>query len=72
MEILIFQTDIKSKKKVNSLKSVFNNHSDIIRWSIDLEDIDNVLRIEATTNLLHEDVIDLVKIKGFYIKTLTD
>ncbi len=72
MELLIFRTDIKSKKSVKSLKSIFNNHSDIIKWSIDLEDIDNVLRIEATKNLLEENVIDLVKVKGFYIKTLSD
>ncbi|MDL5513226.1 hypothetical protein QSE00_15480 [Arenibacter sp. M-2] len=72
MELLIFQTDIKSKKKVKSLKPVLNHHSDIINWSIDLEDIDNVLRIEATSNLLEEEVIDLVKVKGFYIKALSD
>ncbi|EZH73512.1 hypothetical protein ATO12_16375 [Aquimarina atlantica] len=72
MELLIFRTDIKSKKKVKSLKPVLNNHSDIIDWSIDLEDIDNVLRIEATTNLSEGDVIDLVEIQGFYIKTLSD
>ncbi|WP_106790843.1 hypothetical protein [Aquimarina sp. Aq78] len=72
MELLIFRTDIKSKKKVKSLKPVLNNHSDIIKWSIDLEDIDNVLRIEATTNLSEVDVIDLVQIQGFFIKILSD
>ncbi|WP_438425707.1 hypothetical protein [Aquimarina macrocephali] len=72
MELLIFRTDIKSKKKVKSLKPVLNNHSDIIKWSIDLEDIDNVLRIEATTNLSEVDVIDLVQVQGFFIKTLSD
>lgn len=70
MKLLIFQTDIKSNKKIKSLKSVFNNNSHIIDWSIDLEDIDNVLRIEATEDLLEEYIIDIVKIKGFYIKTL--
>lgn len=70
MELLIFRTDIKSKKKVKSVKTILNNHSDIIKWSIDLEDIDNVLRIEATKNLSEEEVIDLIKIKGFYIQAL--
>lgn len=72
MELLIFQTDIRSKKKIESLKPIFNNHSDIIEWSIDLEDIDNVLRIEASTNSLEDDIINLVKTKGFYIKVLPD
>ncbi len=72
MELLLFRTDIKSKKKVKSLKPTFNNHSEIIKWSIDLEDIDNVLRIEATEKLSEQDVIKLVQLKGFYIKILPD
>ena len=71
MELLIFQTDIKSKNKVKSIEPILNNHSDILKWTIDLEDIDNVLRIEATTNLLEAEVIDLIKDKGFYIQTLS-
>lgn len=72
MELLIFETDIKSKKKVKSLKPLLNQHRDIIHWSIDLEDIDKVLRIEATSNLLEEEVIDLIKDNGFNIKALSD
>ncbi len=72
MELLLFRTDIKSKKKVKTLKPMLNNHSDILNWSVDLEDIDNVLRIEATANLSEEEVMDLVSVQGFYIKTLVD
>ncbi len=72
MELLLFRTDIKSKKKVKSLRPMLNNHSDILNWSVDLEDIDNVLRIEATTNLSEQEVMDLVSVQGFYIKTLAD
>jgi hypothetical protein len=70
MKLLIFRTDIKTKKKVKSLKPLFNNHSEISDWSIDLEDIDNVLRIEATKVLIEEEIVGLVKNKGFYIKAL--
>ena len=72
MHLLLFQTDIKSKKKVKSIKPMLNEHSDILKWSIDLEDIDNVLRIEATTNITETDVINMVQRHGFYIKILTD
>ena len=72
MHLLIFETDIKSKKKIKSLKPLLNKHSDILKWSIDLEDIDNVLRIEATTNITESDIIDMVRTHGFYIETLTD
>ena len=72
MELHIFRTDIKSKKKLKSIKPVLNNHTDILTWSIDLEDIDNVLRVEARTNLSEEEVINLVQVKGFYIETMAD
>lgn len=72
MELLIFQTDIASKKKMKPLEPIFNNHPNIIKWSIDMEDIDNVLRIEASENLLEKDIINLVKTKGYYIEVLPD
>ena len=72
MELLIFQTDIKSKNKVKSIGPLLNGHSNILKWTIDLEDIDNVLRIEANKNLLEEEVIELVKVQGFNIQTLPD
>ncbi len=72
MELLVFETNIKSKKKVKSLKPLFNTHSDILKWSVDLEDVDKVLRIEATPNLSEKEVMNLIRIHGFYIKPLPD
>lgn len=72
MKILIFRTDIKTKKKVKAVKPIFNNHSSISNWSIDIEDIDNVLRIEATENLDESDVINLTSTRGFYCEVLND
>jgi len=72
MKILIFRTDIKTKKKFKVIKPLFNEHPGIYDWSIDIEDIDNVLRIEATENLIESDVINLSKIQGFYCEVLKD
>lgn len=41
------------------------------RWSFDLEDCDNILRIDSLTNL-SEEVINLLKEKGFDCVELTD
>ena len=71
-KLLIFRTDIKTKKKVKVVKSLFNNHAYIIDWSVDLEDIDNVLWINATEQLAESDVINLIKPKGFYCDALAD
>lgn len=68
--ILILRTNIKTKKRVKIIKHIFNNHPSIINWSIDTEDIDNVLRIEATENIDEKDVITILKLTGFYSENL--
>ncbi|MCH8330097.1 MAG: hypothetical protein IH946_01745 [Bacteroidetes bacterium] len=72
MPLLIFKTDIKTKKKVKVVKPFFNNHPIIVDWSIDTEDIDNVLRVEALGRLKEKDVINLVRRSGFYCEILPD
>ena len=71
-KLLIFRTDIKTKKKVKAVKQLFNSHDNIIDWSVDLEDIDNVLWIKATEQLAENDVINLIKPTGFYCDALVD
>ncbi len=72
MKILIFRTNIKTKKKVKAIKPLFNNHPSISNWSIDIEDIDNVLRIEAAENLNETDVISLTNTRSFHCEALKD
>ena len=54
------------------VRPVFNNHPIITDWSIDTEDIDNVLRIEAQNDLNEKEIIHLIKDCGFYSETLSD
>ena len=70
MKLLIFRTDIKTKKKVKTIKSLFNNNLNILNWSIDTKDIDNVLRIETKENVNESEIIHLVKEQGFYCADL--
>lgn len=72
MKLLIFRTDIRSKKKINFLKSVFNKHPVIIDWNIDTHDVDNVLRIEASDHLNETEVINMIKPYGFHCEALPD
>ncbi len=72
MKLIILRTDIKTKKKVKKIKPFLNKHPTILNWSIDLEDIDNVLRIEAAKNLKEEDIKQLVQKEGFYCDELPD
>ncbi len=72
MNLLIFRTNIGTQKMVKSLESLFRNIPTILGWSVDLEDIDNVLRIEATGELEETDIINHLKISGFQCETLED
>ncbi|WP_412984078.1 hypothetical protein [Pontimicrobium sp. IMCC45349] len=72
MDPLIFKTNIKDSKKLKQLKPLFNTHCNIVHWSIDLEDIDKVLRIVPNNSLKETEVISLIENEGFYCEVLTD
>jgi hypothetical protein len=48
MEILIFKTDVTSKKKATRVGRLLSSIQTIKQWNIDLEDCDSVLRVVAT------------------------
>jgi hypothetical protein len=48
MEILIFKTDVTSKKKVTKVGTLLKAVQTIKQWNFDLEDCDKILRIVAT------------------------
>lgn len=47
MEIHVFKTDAYTKKRVNALATHLGNLEGIIKWNVDLQDVDKVLRIEC-------------------------
>ena len=47
MEILVFTTSIEKQDQVNDVKPLLTSVPAITNWNFDLEDCDNILRIEA-------------------------
>lgn len=72
MKLFIFSTNINTQQKVKSVHKLFNNDQNIIDFSVDIEDIDNVLRIETTDIINESDIVDRVKNKGFNCVELAD
>jgi len=72
MNILVFKTDIRSPQKVRLVGPVFRGHPSIIDWSVDIEDIDHVLRIVTLGTIRESDIIRLVKKCGFRCEILDD
>tara|TARA_B100000809_G_C15137330_1_gene531259 strand:+ start:4452 stop:4670 length:219 start_codon:yes stop_codon:yes gene_type:complete len=70
MNILIFKTDISNQEKINQLKLIFINQFEIFKWSVDIEDIDNILRIESSNKIDEIFIVDLLTIYRFYCEVL--
>ena len=49
MEILVFKTNVRSRKKLSALAPHLENIAGIVKWNVDLKDVDKVLRIECTS-----------------------
>ena len=69
-KLLILKTNIRSKQMLKMLVPAFNRHQSIQRWSVDLEDVDKVLRVEANENTEEREIIQLVEKHGFYAEDL--
>lgn len=69
-KVYVFKTNIKSNSELNIVKPLLNHHPSIIKWSVDMEDVDNVLRVEAEKNLNLNDIIDEVNSKGLCCEEL--
>lgn len=67
--IHIFKTNIKELTLSSFIYQLLTNHSDIQKWSIDLEDIDCVLRVVSET-LKSEEIIKLIKATGYECQEL--
>ncbi|WP_196889322.1 hypothetical protein [Aureivirga sp. CE67] len=65
MKLFILKTDIKTEEKVKKVNDLFQNDSEILKWTFDMEDIDKVLRIEASDNASMNAVIGRIKTLGF-------
>lgn len=68
--ILVFKTSVTKKREVRTLKPVLNRlitKNDY--WNFDLEDCDNILRVE-TKVVQVDSVIRILKHHGFYCEEL--
>ena len=72
MKLLILKTGIQNREKLQEINSIFNNNPEITRWTIDLEDVDKVLKIEGKDELNENNIIQLIRSCGFYCELLPD
>jgi hypothetical protein len=69
--IYVYKTSVKSQLEVNILKPHFVELIGVSNWNFDLEDCDNILRLEIENEIQFE-VISLLKGLGFDCEELPD
>lgn len=69
MQVLVFKTNLMSAACIQQIAPILIEHPHIHRWNVDLQDCDNILRIE--TERLHGRVIEqIIGTAGFYCEEL--
>lgn len=64
-EILVFRTDIGTAEDIAAIAQVLDRQKGIHRWTVDTEDIDKVLRVEAD-GICMEEITTLITETGYY------
>jgi hypothetical protein len=65
MEVLVYRTNIQHYDDIERIKPIFNKQTDILKWHVDLEDVDCVLRVEAQGNI-SDKIETLVQKAGYW------
>lgn len=66
--ILVFKTNIFAQLEIH-VRALLDTFKQISSIDFDFDDVDNILRIEATEDLA-SDIENLLNSKGFYCKEL--
>jgi hypothetical protein len=70
-EILVFKTNITNEEERSRLADLLSLYAHVIKWNIDIQDIDHVLRVEAD-GLRSSTIIELLHSAGFECEELPD
>jgi len=71
MNILIFKTNIRFKKDLKKIMPFLDAHKLVIKWNVDRQDTDKILRIESTSGDTFE-IIKTIKEAGYHCEELPD
>jgi hypothetical protein len=71
MEILVFKTNVENMKHVRKLYSLLKTIQGVLKWNIDTEDVDNILRVEVLS-VAPSKIEMALQNAGYYCKELED
>lgn len=71
MTILVFKTNVRTKTMIRRLAPEMEQLGGLVRWNVDLQDIDKVLRVEGT-GITVGIVVDRLRKVGYDCEELPD
>lgn len=69
MEVLVFKTNVTTKKEIIAISQLLNSILGSCPWNFDLEDVDNIFRVETDNNKASE-IISHFNLCGFLCEEL--
>ena len=69
-KILVLKTSLTARSEVEKIGILLNALPQIVKWDIDLDDCDKVLRIESSNGLTEADVAEVLRKKGYEAEKL--
>jgi cell fate (sporulation/competence/biofilm development) regulator YmcA (YheA/YmcA/DUF963 family) len=69
MNILVFKTNLTNTQRISEVESTLDIHPHILRWNVDLNDCDNILRI-VSKNIEAKEIEDMLLSAGYYCEEL--
>lgn len=61
MQVLVFKTNVRTKTMIRQLAPEMEGMEGVVRWNVDLQDIDKVLRVEGLGITVNAIVDRLIK-----------
>ena len=70
-DVLVFKTSIHETRDLEQVASFIEHDPRILKWSVDQDDVDKVLRVEAG-HISSMEIKLLINAAGFYCEELPD
>ena len=67
--IFVFRTSVRTKTQAKKLTPHIDKILPAAKWNFDLEDIDNILRVDSAENMVLQ-IIDLLNIHSYRCEEL--
>jgi hypothetical protein len=68
-KVLVFQTDLYTKREVGEITPLLDSLSGLKKWTVDLDDCDYVLRVEGT-EITDDMIVSTIEKAGFTAEVL--